>query len=114
MAIHHMNLAPLPYRQITEGKKTIELRLYDERRQGIRPGDFIEFTNRDEPDRRFTARVEELYIFDSFDDLYRSLPLTDCGYTKEELPHASPRDMDQYYTREQQKTYKALGIKIAL
>ena len=109
-----MNLAPLPYKQIVDGKKTIELRLYDERRQGLRVGDFIEFTNRDDPTKRFTARVEELYIFDSFDDLYKSLPLIDCGYSEEDLLFASPRDMDQYYTREQQKTYKALGIKIAL
>ena len=109
-----MNLAPLPYKQITEGKKTIELRLLDERRKDLRVGDFIEFTNRDDPTKRFTARVEALYIFDSFDELYKSLPLTDCGYSEDELPFASPRDMDQYYTAEQQKAYKALGIKIAL
>ena len=114
MALFQMNLSPLPYRQITEGKKTIELRLLDERRRDLRVGDSIEFTNRDDPSKKFTARVEELYVFDSFDELYKSLPLIDCGYSEEELPFASPRDMDQYYTQEQQKTYKALGIRISL
>ncbi len=39
--IHYMNLADDPFEQIASGNKTIELRLYDEKRQKIKVNDFI-------------------------------------------------------------------------
>ena len=43
--IHYMNLASEPFEQIKSGAKTIELRLYDEKRQNVSEGDNIIFTN---------------------------------------------------------------------
>ena len=43
--IHSMNLAPSPFEMIASGKKTIELRLNDEKRRKIQIEDFIQFTN---------------------------------------------------------------------
>ena len=40
-----MKLNPAPFAMIKSGKKTIELRLFDEKRQQIKAGDAIEFTN---------------------------------------------------------------------
>ncbi|MBQ0010138.1 MAG: ASCH domain-containing protein, partial [Ruminococcus sp.] len=40
-----MKLQPEPFAMIRSGKKTIELRLYDEKRQQIEVGDTIEFTD---------------------------------------------------------------------
>ena len=40
-----MNLNPSPLKLIREGKKTIELRLLDEKRKGISVGDTIVFVN---------------------------------------------------------------------
>ena len=42
---HYMNLASLPFEQIVSGAKTIQLRLYDEKRQAVSEGDTIIFTN---------------------------------------------------------------------
>ena len=42
---HEMTLFPKPYASIASGQKTIELRLYDEKRQSIHIGDQIRFTN---------------------------------------------------------------------
>ena len=42
---HYMNLASEPFEQISSGAKTIELRLYDEKRQAVSAGDTIIFTN---------------------------------------------------------------------
>ncbi len=41
-----MHLADLPFEQIRSGKKTVEVRLYDEKRRAIREGDVIVFTVR--------------------------------------------------------------------
>lgn len=37
--IHHMKLKPIPFHQMKGGAKTIELRLYDPKRQQIKIGD---------------------------------------------------------------------------
>ena len=38
MAAHEMRLDPAPFRMIKRGEKTIELRLYDEKRRKIAVG----------------------------------------------------------------------------
>ena len=81
---HYMNLASLPFEQIVSGAKTIELRLYDEKRQAVSEGDTIIFTNLAD-NRQITVRVIRLHIFDTFIELYRNLPLSKCGYTEQEL-----------------------------
>ena len=41
---HSMKLLDIPYDKILSGKKSIEIRLFDEKRQKINIGDFIEFS----------------------------------------------------------------------
>ena len=112
MSGHYMNLTPEPLELIRSGKKTIELRLYDEKRQAIKVGDTITFTNTEDPDDILTVAVEDLFLFDSFKELYKALPLTECGYTEEDIDTASPQDMDIYYPKEKQAKYGVVGIKV--
>ncbi len=111
---HTMRLFPSPFELIKSGRKTIELRLYDEKRRKIKIGDVITFIKIDGPNEVLTAEVVDLFVFDSFDELYRRLPLLKCGYTEENIASASPRDMDTYYTKEQQEKYGVVGIEIRL
>ena len=111
---HRMRLAPRPYRMIEDGQKTIELRLYDEKRRRVRPGDIIRFENTLDETEVMRAEVKKLHAFPSFRELYAALPLTQCGYTQENAAAASPADMDAYYSPEEQKKYGAVGIEIAL
>lgn len=109
---HMMKLRKVPYDMIKNGKKTIELRLDDEKRQKICVGDIIEFQNAETPNEKMLCRVIGLYRYSSFGELYHSLPLLKCGYTEENIKNAAPEDMDKYYTREQQNRYGALGIEV--
>ncbi|MBO5939000.1 MAG: ASCH domain-containing protein [Clostridia bacterium] len=111
---HIMKLNPSPFQTIKEGKKTIELRLYDEKRQKISVGDTITFINTEDSTETLLVDVKQLFIFDSFDELYKKLPLLDCGYTEENVATASPYDMELYYSKEQQKEYGVVGIKVSL
>ena len=113
MSVHTMQLRPEPFSKIKSGKKTIELRLYDEKRQQIQVGDTICFVNTENWTDRITAQVENLFVFPSFAELYRNLSLTECGYEEEELSTASPSDMEQYYSREEQVQYGVVGIQLA-
>lgn len=107
-----MKLHSSPFSMIESGRKTIELRLYDEKRRQITVGDTIRFSNIDNPAKTILTEVKELYVFGSFEELYRALPLHECGYTIETVGSASPKDMQKYYTPEQEEQYGVVGIRI--
>ncbi len=111
---HHMNLRPAPFAMMQSGQKTIELRLYDEKRQTIRPGDTIVFTNTDRSGATLQATVLRLHRFDSFQELYAALPLTACGYTAKEAATAHPSDMESYYSSDEQARHGVVGIELAV
>lgn len=109
-----MRLAPSPFAMIKAGRKTIELRLYDEKRRGIRVGDTVVFSNTAAPEERIQAEVTALYVYDSFESLYKELPLLKCGYTECDVHKASPKDMEKYYSMEEQREHGVLGIEIRM
>ena len=106
-----MKLHASPFEMIKSGKKTIELRLYDEKRQRIKEGDVIAFTNTSNGEK-MRATVKALHRFDSFEELYKTLPLLQCGYTVDDVDTAHPSDMEQYYSVEEQKKYGVVGIEL--
>ena len=112
MATHEMRLNPAPFSMIQSGEKTIELRLYDEKRRGLAVGDTITFTETDTGEK-LSVTVTALHVFPSFDELYRALPLTACGYTEADVKTASPDDMLVYYSKKEQQRYGVVGIGIA-
>ena len=110
--LHKMRLNNKPFSAIIDGKKTIELRLNDEKRQKVCVGDFIEFKNINAPGRLVTVRVTALHRYDSFEELFKVLPKEKCGFrADEEIP---ADHMDSYYSPEKQKEYGALGIEFRL
>lgn len=110
--LHHMKLAPSPFLAMASGKKTIELRLFDEKRQKLQVGDHICFTNTEDAFAVCMTRVTGLHRFDTFADLYRTLPLAACGYTQPET--AAPQDMYAYYTPEAEQNFGVVGIEVTL
>lgn len=105
-----MKLKQEPFEKIKNGSKTIELRLYDEKRQRVQIGDFIEFSLMNDPSDKMQARVTALHRFDSFQELYVSLPKEKLGYKACEIPE--PNYMDAYYSCEEQEKYGVVGIEI--
>lgn len=110
-----MNLDPLPMQQIRDGMKTIELRLYDEKRKLISVGDTIKFINTEDSNDTLSVTVTNLFVFiTSFGELYMHLPLLKCGYNDENINVASPDDMNIYYSKEKQNKYGVIGIEVSL
>ena len=109
--VHHMKLNPRPFEMIKCGQKTIEMRLFDEKRQHFREGDELTFTNR-ETGESISTKIKKIHHFATFEELYRSLPLMQCGYTAEEIEKASPADMQQYFPIEEQQKYGVVGIEL--
>lgn len=107
--MHYMKLHNDPFNLIKSGTKTIELRLNDLKRQKIKVGDLIEFTNRI-TDEKMVVRVVDLIKFNSFSDLYKNFSKVSMRYREDE--DANPSDMELYYSPEEQEKYGVLVIKI--
>ena len=111
--LHRMHLDPQAFAAMEDERKTIELRLYDEKRRRIQAGDVIRFESTDDETDVLFAWVTGMRFFASFDELYAALPLDACGYAPEEVKTASPRDMDKYYPPEEQKKWGVVGIELS-
>ena len=111
--VHQMRLNRQPFDMIKSGLKTIELRLYDEKRRRVKTGDRIVFTD-NATGETLDAEVVGLHRFDTFEQLYKSLPLLKCGYTPDNVDGAKSTDMEQYYSAEEMKKYGVVGIELRL
>lgn len=107
-----MRLTAAPFEKLRDGSKRIELRLYDEKRKKIKTGDTILFISLKEPSETLLTRVVDIYTYASFDELYGDLPLEDLGYSASEVGTASPKDMEQYYTPEEQAQFGVVAFRL--
>lgn len=106
---HKMNLQDSPLQMIKDKTQTIELRLYDEKRQKIKEGDIICFDN-DHTDEIIKAKVKKLHIYKNFHELYKHFNKVSMGYREDET--ANPEDMEEYYSKEKIEKYGVVGIEI--
>lgn len=90
---------------IKEGRKSIEGRLYDEKRRRIREGDVIIF------ERRLRVRVKALRIYSSFKEMLEKEGLQNvlpgAGSIEEGL-----KVYRQFYSEEEEKKYGVVAIEV--
>lgn len=112
---HEMSLREAPFRAVASGRKVIEMRLYDPKRQLIQAGDEIRFTLVG-GDESVTALVAGLHHFPSFAELYEAMiprvGAVGLGYSEGEVPR--PADMLEYYSEDAINRFGVLGIEIKL
>lgn len=108
---YEMKLQNLPFVQIKNGTKKYELRLNDEKRQKLKVGDYIEFTNIKTSEKIIT-KIKDIIHFENFEKLYKELNKIDLGYLPKEV--ALPSDMELYYSKKEQEKYGTLAIEIEL
>ncbi len=111
---HEMKLNPAPYAAIKNGKKNIELRLNDEKRQQVKVDDTITFSNTAIPDLKLYTRVNALHHAASFTELLTAIPLSVCGFDSNLSVGDAASEMRQYYSKEEEVKYGALGIEVEL
>ncbi len=112
--IHDMRLYPDPFDKIKAGKKTIEIRLYDVKRQKVKVGDIIVFHKL--PDNTETIKVEvvDLSIFKSFRDLFSNFDKSKFGHDQGLSIDEEIQMQRAYYSEEEEKKYGVVGIHIRL
>ena len=105
--VHQMKLGNDSFEAIKNKTKTIEMRLNDEKRSNIKIGDIIEFTNTMTLEK-LKVKVDNIYKYANFEELYKHHDKISIGYKKEEI--ANPKDMLMYYKKENVEKYGVLGI----
>ena len=106
--IHKMKLKEDPFERIKNGTKTVEFRLYDEKRRQIKIGDKIEFTKLPEMKEKLLVDVLDLYKDSSFESLFRKL------FDDKEGVIRKTKAMYEFYSEEEEANYGVLGIKIKI
>ena len=77
---HSMKLYVEPFEAVRNNRKTIEIRLNDEKRQSIKIGDTIVFTNIESPEKTESKSVRKR-VFDTFQQLFNYYDNDDLGYS---------------------------------
>lgn len=106
---HKMKLVDFAYKAIKNREKNIEVRLNDEKRQLIKIGDIIEFKHMDTGET-MKVKVINLYKFKTFKELFEKFDNKQIGVSEKD----DYTIMDNFYTKEEQDNYGALGIEIEL
>lgn len=106
---YEMNLYHNAFELLKNGKKRVEMRLYDEKRRKLKKYDQIEFTDTDTKEKLILV-IEDIYIFPDFKELYQHFSKVELGYLPEE--EASYEDMYKYYSSEDILKYGVVGIKL--
>ena len=97
------------YHLLKSGQKTIELRLYDEKRRNIKIGDELIFENLSDSEDSFTGIVVDLHRAENFKELAEQISPAHAGFqSKTELIQT----MAEFYSLERQNTEGVLGIEI--
>ena len=89
----------------------MRLDFYDEKRQKINIGDIIILKKEPELNESFKVRVVGLLRYENFDRLFEDFEidrLADKSMRKLELLE----ELEKFYTKEKQKEYGVLGIRI--
>lgn len=104
---HYMTLHNDPFEKIRTGTKTVEMRLFDNKRRAINVHDTITFTNVLNGEQ-LTVQVTDIRTFATFDELYNAFDKVAIGYNTQDV--ANPDDMLAYYTAEQIAKFGVVAI----
>jgi ASC-1-like (ASCH) protein len=108
--VHYMNLLEEPFLMIERGIKTVEMRLYDEKRRKLRVGDIIVFSSLG---REIRAAVKGLYIYENFHALVSDFSPAELGFPESERGYIADF-MLGIYGKEKIDSCKTLAIKVHL
>lgn len=111
---YSMNLLESPYDRISSGKKIIDIRLFDEKRQKLNVGDVIKFFKL--PDLKDQVKVKNVAIlrYKAFEDLVKDFGMEYFGYPKDYSVEDFVNSIYTIYSKEKEQQHGVLGIKIRL
>ena len=110
--IHTMRLDQTHYNRIKMGSKSVEIRLYDEKRQNLNIGDGIIFSDIENLKDITKVNIEKIRRFDDFSNLFQNYDSSSLWVNISQEKHIN--SMYQYYKPEQEKLYWVCAIEFSL
>lgn len=123
-----MHLADESFAAVKSGKKSVELRLFDEKRKLIDFGDYIEFVRLGHEDERIKMKVKSFDIEQSFEELFslkrysededgkvieiRKYPPETMGFRKGASIKDMVLGMRKYYSEKEEKENGVMAITL--
>ena len=108
-----VNISKKPYKKIKLGKKTVDLRLNDLRRNNIQKGDVVIFRLDNNPKKQIVVEVINSKKFYSFKDLVSYYGREKCGFKKKSVDEAN-EIMKRFYKPEEIKKLGVIGFEFKL
>lgn len=106
MEIH---LHPDIFEIVKNGTKTVEVRLYDEKRRKLKVGDTLVFLKRPDDIEQIKTTITKLDTYKNFKELVNNYDIKDLyleSYTKEMFLD----ELKRFYSEEDQEKYGVLAI----
>ncbi|MGO4936646.1 ASCH domain-containing protein [Fundicoccus sp. Sow4_H7] len=110
---HTMGLFESSFKSIKSGKKTVEVRLNDEKRRKISIGDSIIFTKVPKSNENLTVEVVELREFTTFKEMYERIPAKDFDTVGDPID-LMVQQTYEIYSANQENEWGTLAITVKL
>lgn len=120
-----MHLADDMFEKVKAGTKTVEMRLFDDKRKLVDVGDYIEFRKLSDENERVLRRVAYLYPYESFKDAFENVyhekkkRIDALRFTPEQLGAPENSDlkslidgMYKYYSKAQEKEHGVIAFTL--
>jgi len=109
-----MKMQPQFFEKIKNNNKTVEIRLFDEKRKALRIGEQIEFSKQPELREKILVEIIELRKFPDFVSLLNEYSLSEMGFAETISQKDFLQTFYQYYTPEEEKMFGVIAIKVKL
>jgi len=109
---HEMGLYDGPFQSIKSGRKTVEVRLFDEKRRKLKIGDTIIFT-KIPGGETLTVEIIEITVYPSFRKMYENIPAADFDASDSSIDEMVENTYE-IYTPENEKKWGTVAIRIKL
>jgi len=108
-----MKLTSEFFDQVKSGKRTYEIRIYDEKRQKVAIGDNIIFKKLPDLIDGVIVKVTDIKRFETFEDMARTLSLSSIGFENKNASQVA-RFYRSFYSKEEEKKYGIVAFKMEL
>lgn len=109
MVTHKLTVSRKDFDMIFKGEKSVDLRLYDDKRQIMNIGDRVQF-NASGSTAYFEATIIGLVRAQTFERLFQIVSVQKCGFTD---ANTAVKIMNQNYSLDMQQELGVIGIVVS-
>lgn len=110
--VHNLRLQKEFFAKISNGTKTLEGRLNDEKRKKIDIGDYIVFVNADDENKTIKVKVLDKYHFDNFDQMLLFVDKNALGFDNNRTDNDILSVYRSIYPKDKENKYGVVILKV--